>query len=121
LAIGTARAGVDIEIGVIGICLAAQNPAQLHLLDGGAYGADVFFHLVERRAVVFAKRDLEQFLGIGEPLPGLLKLHDHLVGVGSLSLRRRGLLEVVPKTRLAYLVVERLPFLLQIVDVKDNL
>src|SRR5690606_13070868 len=103
LGLGAAGAGLDIQVGIVGVHLAGEHAAEFQLGKTGVEAAHFTANLLHRVGVVLVHRHLQQFPGIGDAaVEGFDGFHHRFEG-GPLAAEVLGPLRVVPHVGVAEL------------------
>jgi hypothetical protein len=120
LGLGTAGAGLDVEVGIGGIHLAAEHALELELLELGLAGIDIGHHGLEGLEVVLHLRELEQLEPAAQRLVQRPDAVDHLFQRGPFAAEGLRPLRLVPDRRTLQLAADFLKTLDLPVVVKDT-
>ena len=95
-----ASARLNIEVGAIGIHLAAEHAPELKPADGLLESAQIADDLIDGIAVILVNSQRKQFFCVGESRCQLVETQDHLLQQGTLLPQRLGPLGLIPDIRL---------------------
>ena len=120
LGLGAAGAGLDVQVAVVGIHLAAEHAAEFQFLEDFAQALDFGDDIVHRTFVVFFGGHFQQVAGVtqaaGEVIDGFDDLRQH----GALTAQRLRVLGFVPDAGVLQLAVYFDQAIMLVIVVKDT-
>ena len=120
LGLRAAGAGLDVQVGVIDIHLAAEHAAEFQLLEQRHQAVDFLLHLGDRVGVVFGGGQLQQVSRVAGAGGELFDGADHALQRRALAPQFLGALRVVPDAGLRQLQFYLGEALLAEIKVKDT-
>ncbi|MNO87252.1 hypothetical protein D3C76_786710 [compost metagenome] len=105
LGLGAAGAGLDVQVGVVHVHLAAEHAAEFQLLEDLAQAFDFAGDVVDGALVVFLDGHVQQVAGIGQAAGEFVEGLDDLRQGGALAAQVLCVFGVVPDGRVFQLAV----------------
>ncbi|MCY1276206.1 hypothetical protein D9M70_248650 [compost metagenome] len=96
LGLGAAGAGLDVQVGVVRVHLAAEHAAEFQLLEDLAQALDFGGDVVHRAFVVLLDRHVQQVAGVGQAAGEVVQGLDDLRQLGAFTAEVLGVFGVVP-------------------------
>ncbi len=96
LSLGAPGAGLNIQIGVVGIHLAGEHAAEFEFLQGRFELGKLLVDLLDGAFVLFHHRQFEQFGVVLEPLIEFIDGGDDLLQAGPLLAQFLGVVRIIP-------------------------
>lgn len=120
LGLGAAGAGLDVQVGVVRVHLAAEHAAELQLLEDLAQTLDFVGNVVDGALVVFLDRHVQQVAGVGQAAGQVVQGFHHLRQLGALAAEVLGVFGVVPDVGVFELAVYFDQAIMLLIVVKDT-
>lgn len=120
LGLGAAGAGLDVQVGVVRVHLAAEHAAELQLLEDLAQTLDFVGDVVDGALVVFLDRHVQQVAGVGQAAGQVVQGFHHLRQLGALAAEVLGVFRVVPDVGVFELAVYFDQAIMLLIVVKDT-
>ncbi len=120
LGLGAAGTGLDVQVGVVGVHLAAEHAAELELLEDLAQAFDFGGDVVHGAFVVLLDRHVEQVAGVGQAAGQLIQGLDDLRQLRALAAEILGVLRVAPDVGVFEFAVYFDETIMLVIVVKDT-
>src|SRR5690606_8114105 len=120
LGFGATGAGLDVQVAVVGVHLAAEHAAEFQLLEDFAQALDFGDDVVHRSFVIFLGSHFQQIPGIGQAAGEVVDGFDDLRQHGALAAQRLCVLGFVPDAGVFQLAVYFDQTIMLLIVVKDT-
>ena len=120
LGLGAAGTGLDVEVGVVGVHLAAEHAAELQFLEDLAQALDFAGDVVHRAFVVFLDGHGQQVAGVGQAAGQFVEGLDDLRQLGALTAQILRVFRIVPDVRVFQLAIDFGQTVMLLIVVKDT-
>ena len=120
LGFGAARTGLDVEVAIVGVHLAAEHAAELQPFENLAQAVQFDDDIVDGALVVFFDGHVEQVARIGQTAFELVEGLDHLRQHGALTPQILGVFGFVPDVRVFEFAIYFDETIMLLIVVKDT-
>jgi hypothetical protein len=105
LGLGTARAGLDIQVGIVRVHFTAEHAAKFHFLEDIAQALDFGGNVIDRCLIFFFGGHLQQIAGIDQTAVEVVERVDDQRQGGAFAAQILRVLGVIPDVRVFQLAV----------------
>ncbi len=120
LRLGAAGAGLDVQVGVVHVHLAAEHATELKLGEGLFQGLQLGLDVADGAFITFLDSHVEQVLAVGQAIGQLVQGLDDLRQHGALAAQGLGVLGLVPDGSVFQLAVDFDQAVMLVIVVKDT-
>jgi len=120
LRLGAAGAGLDVQVGVVHVHLAAEHATELKLGEGLFQGLQLGLDVADGAFITFLDSHVEQVLAVGQAIGQLVQGLDDLRQHGALAAQGLGVLGLVPDGCVFQLAVDFDQAVMLVIVVKDT-
>ncbi|MNF35264.1 hypothetical protein D3C84_161270 [compost metagenome] len=120
LGLGTAGAGLDVQVGVVHVHLAAEHATEFELGQGRFQAFEFGDHITDSALVIFLDSHVQQVAAIGQTARQFVQGLDDLRQRGTLAAQFLGVFRLVPDAGVFKLAVDFDQALMLLIVVKDT-